>query len=289
VEREKPAAETRRFGVRSLSLPGKLGSATWFLPKYAATHMVSHSTAILVLVSLVASGSFGQTSVATSATPTPLYSAGPTTDYKAAFPNSSDVLRFRRGERYNISDSTLPELGEDSEFLLAELPLTHSKKDPMPFDTSDAVVVGTVTAGQSYLSNDRRDIYSEFNVKLGEIIQNSDAVYLRANDSIDIQRKGGVIRLPSGKVLTRAVVADSMPQIGSRYLLFLKYDQSTQDYAVLNGYQLAGNEVYRLDDLSWNDSRYPELVHPLRSEGVSEYHFLAVVKSMMLSQKGRAN
>jgi hypothetical protein len=139
------------------------------------------------------------------------------------------------------------------------------------------------------LSNDRRDIYSEFKVKLGEIIQNSNTVYLRANDSIDIQRKDGAIRLPSGKVLTRAVLADSMPQLGSRYLLFLKYDQSTQDYAVLNGYQLDGNEVYRLDDLSWNDSRYPELVHPLRSEGVSENHFLANVKSTMLSQKGRAS
>jgi hypothetical protein len=251
--------------------------------------MVSHRTAILVLVSLFPSGSFGQTSGAPSATPAPLYSVGPTTDYKLASPNSSDVLRFRRGERYNISDSTLPELGDDSEVGLVELPRTHSKKDPMPFDASDAVVVGTVTAGQSYLSNDRRDIYSEFKVKLGEIIQNSDAVYLRANDSIDIQRKGGAIRLPSGKVLTRAVLADSKPQLGSRYLLFLKYDENTQDYAVLNGYQLAGSEVYRLDDLSWEDSRYPELVHRLRSEGVSEDQFLVDVKSTMLSEKGRAN
>ena len=96
-------------------------------------------------------------------------------------------------------------LGDDSEVGLVELPLTHSKKDPMPFDTSDAVVVGTVTVGQSYLSNDRRDIYSEFKVKLGEIIQNSNTVYLRANDSIDIQRKDGAIRLPSGKVLTRTM------------------------------------------------------------------------------------
>jgi hypothetical protein len=206
-----------------------------------------------------------------------------------ALPNSSDVLRFRRGERYNIPDSTLPKLGEDSEVGIVDLPATHSKKNPMPFDTNDAVVVGTVTAGQSYLSNDKRDIYSEFKMKVQEIIQASDIVYLRANDSIDIQRKGGAIRLLSGKVLTRAVLADSMPQIGSRYLLFLKYDHSTQDYAVLNAYQLAGNEVYRLDDLSWNDSRYPELVHPLRSEGVSENNFLADVKSTMLSQKGRAN
>jgi hypothetical protein len=74
------------------------------------------------------------------------------------------------------------------------------------------------------------------------------------DDSIDIQRKGGAIRLPSGKVLPRPVLADSMPQIGGRYLLFLKYDQSTEDYSVLMGYQLDGNKVYRLDDLSWNDS-----------------------------------
>jgi hypothetical protein len=183
----------------------------------------------------------------------------------------------------------LPELGEDSEVGIVALPVTHSKKNPMPFDASDAVVVGTVTAGQAYLSNDRRDIYSEFKVKLEEIIQNSDTHYLRASDSIDIQRTGGVIRLPSGKLLTRAVLADSMPQIGSRYLLFVKYDQGTEDYTVLNGYQLAGNEVYRLDDLSWTDSNYRELVHPLRSEGVSEDQFLARAKSTMLSQKRRAS
>jgi hypothetical protein len=240
------------------------------------------------LLSLFTSGSFGQTPVAPSATP-PLYSIGPITDYNAALPNSRDVLRFRRSERYNIPDSAVPELGEDSEVGLVELPPTHSKKDPMPFNASDAVVVGTVTAGQSYFSNDKRDIYSEFKVKLQEIIQNSDIVYLRANDSINIQRKGGAIRLPSSKVLTRAVRADSMPQIASRYLFFLKYDQSREDYAVLNGYQLAGNEVYRLDDLTWTDSNFPELVHPLRSEGVSEDQFLARAKSTLVSQKGKPN
>jgi hypothetical protein len=240
------------------------------------------------LLILFTSGSFCQTPVAPSATP-PLYSIGPITDYNAALSNSRDVLQFRRGERYNISDSTVPELGEDSEVGLVELPPTHSKKNPMPFDASDAVVVGTVTAGQSYFSNDKRVIYSEFKLKLQEIIQNSDTVYLRANDSIDIQRKGGAIRLPSGKILTRALRADSMPQIASRYLLFLKYDQATEDYTVLNGYQLTGNEVYRLDDLTWTDSNFPKLVQPLRSEGVSEDQFLARAKSTLLSQRSKPN
>jgi hypothetical protein len=242
---------------------------------------------LLIVVFLVCSvGSGAQTRPASTPASPPQYSAGPVTDYKAALPNSSDVLRFRRGERYNIPDPTLPELGEDSPVGIADLPATDLEKSPMPFGASDAVVVGAVTAGQSYLSNDKRDLYSEFKLKLQETIKTSNAPYLRAGDSIDIQRKGGAVRLPSGKVLTRAVLADSMPQIGGRYLLFLKYDQGTEDYAVLNGYQLDGNEVYRLDDLSYHDSSYPEIVHLLRKEGMSESEFLARAKSAFLAQGG---
>jgi len=159
----------------------------------------------------------------------------------------------------------------------------------MPFSPSDVVVVGTVTAGQSYLSNDRRNIYSEFKLKLQESIKNSANFYVRARDSITIQRKGGAVRLPSGKVVIRAVMADSMPQTGGRYLLFLKYDQSTEDYSVLMGYQLNGNEVYRLDGLNPEDSNFREVEHLLRKEGVSEGEFLARAKSILLSQESRAN
>jgi hypothetical protein len=202
-----------------------------------------------------------------------------------ALPNPGDVLQFRRGERYNIPNPALPELGEDSEVALWDLPVTHFKKDPMPFYGSDAVVVGTVTAGQSHLSNDRRNLYSEFRLTLKEVVKNSITSYLRAGDSIDVQRKGGAIRLPSGKVLTRAVLTDSMPQIGGRYLLFLKYDPSTQDYAIVMGYLLDDTEVYRLDDLSFEDSNFPQAVHLLRREGVSENEFLARAKSTFVSQK----
>jgi len=207
------------------------------------------------------------------------------TDYSAALPNSSDVVRFRRSERYNIPNPSLPELGENSETAIWDLPETHFQKNPMPFDASDAVVVGTVTAGQTYLSNDKRNIYSEFHLKLQEIVKTPNAAYLRVGDSIDIERKGGAVRLPSGKVLTRAVLADSMPQIGKRYLLFLKYNQDTEDYGVLTGYQLEGNEVYRLDDLNFSESSRQEVIHPLRKEGVSEDQFLARARSTFLSRK----
>ena len=239
--------------------------------------MICRASAVLVLLSVPAFGSSGQTSVATIAAP-PRYSPGPITDYNAALPDSTDVLRSRRGERYNIPDASLPELGENSQTLW-DLPESHFQKSAMPFDTSDAVVVGTVTAGQSYLSNDKRNIYSEFKLKLLETLKTLNVSYLRAGDAIDIQREGGAIRLPSGRVVVRAALADSMPQVGKRHLLFLKYDQGAEDYAVLTGYLLDGDEVYCLDDLSYSESYHGEAVHSLRKEGVSEEQFLVRARS----------
>jgi hypothetical protein len=265
-------------------MKGALGSKSWLMPQRKT---ICSGLAAVVMLGFSTFDAFGQTLVASIATP-PQHSAGPITDYGAALPNLGDVLRFRRGERYNIPNPSLSELGEDSEPGIWELPLSHFGKDAMPFAASDVVVVGTVTAGQSFLSNDRRDIYSEFKFKLEEVVKNSANFYVRMTDSIIVQRKGGAVRLPSGKVLTRGVVADSMPQIGSRYLLFLKYDQSTQDYSVLMGYSLNGNDVYRLDALNPQDASFPQVVHPLHSEGVSETEFLARAKSTLLSQDTRS-
>jgi hypothetical protein len=80
-----------------------------------------------------------------------------------------------------------------------------------------------------------------------------------------------------------------MPRIGARYLLFLKYDSNTQDYSILMGYELAGNEVYRLDELNVDDGNHPEIAHLLRAEGVTEGEFLFRAKSTFVSQKAKAN
>jgi hypothetical protein len=85
----------------------------------------------------------------------------------------------------------VPKLGENSETAIWDLPETHFQKNPMPFDASGAVVVGTVSAGQSYLSNDRRNIYSEFKLKLQEIIKASNAPYLRVADLMTFNAKAG--------------------------------------------------------------------------------------------------
>src|SRR5437016_1195820 len=159
----------------------------------------------------------------TAASSSPQYSYGPITDYNSALPASTDVLRFRRGERYNIRDSSLPELGENSEKTILDLPLSHSENKPLPVEQSDAVVIGKITSGQAYLSNDKRNVYSEFRTAIQEVIKTPNAPFLRAGDSIAIERQGGAIKLPSGKVILRGAAAQSMPLVGGQYLLFLRY------------------------------------------------------------------
>jgi hypothetical protein len=239
---------------------------------------------VLMLVALGGLSPQGSSQTPPSSSP-PLFSAGPITDYKATLPNPGDVLQFRRGERYNI-DSSVPELGEGSDPGIWNLAPSHFRKDAMPFAASDAVAIGTITTGQAYLSNDKRELYSEFKFSLKEVIKNSQAPYLRTGDTIDIQRRGGAVRLPSGKVLTRGAIHESMPRIGTRYLLFLKYDVSTEDYSILMGYELAGNAVYRLDELNFNDGNNPNPAHLLRSEGANESQFLVRARAAFLSQKG---
>ena len=209
----------------------------------------------------------------TASAGTPLYSPGPVTPYTEANKPSSDVLRFRRGERYNSPSSPLPPLGEQSDATLVTEQMGDVYRDPMPFANSDAVVVGEIKDGQAYLSNDKRDIYTEFNVAVQEVIKTPNSPFLWSGDTVAIERNGGAVSLPSGKILIRAANDYSMPLIGKRYLLFLRYNgPSTEDYHLLTAYQLEGKHVYRLDDLDYScaSRHHGNLVRTLREYGSTE-------------------
>jgi hypothetical protein len=158
---------------------------------------------------------------------------------------------------------------------------SHSYLDPFPFSLSDTVIVGQVTTGQAYLSDDKRDIYSEFNVSVQEARTISSAErHIQSGDRVVVERYGGAIRLPSGKVLFGALRDFSMPLVGKRYLLFLKYDPSTEDSHIVTGYQLDGQHTYNLDVHSRSDRNNDKLIHPLREQGEKEEQLLDRVKAL---------
>jgi hypothetical protein len=79
-----------------------------------------------------------------------------------------------------------------------------------------------------------------------------------------------------------------MPQVGKRYLLFLRYNQSAEDFHIVTGYQLEGQHTYMLDELDYahTDRRHETLLHPLREHGDDEERFLSRARAFDISGTG---
>jgi len=247
------------------------------------TLFVNKARAIVLLLFWATVGAVPGAAAQNTQAEAPSYSCGPVTPYSDALPGNADSLRSKRSERYNVPGGAAV-LGEDSEDRWIIFPKSHAVREPFPLDDSDAVVIGTVTGGQAFLSNDERGIYTEFTVSLQEVLAAAPPLSLLSGNTIMAERKGGAIRLPSGKVLARCMAAQSMPLSGRRYLLFLKYRVDTRDFAVNTGYDLEGGAVFNLDDFSAEDDRH-ELNHALHRQTAGQSQFIARVKAAIVAHK----
>src|SRR5439155_5322439 len=91
-----------------------------------------------------------------------------------------------------------------------------------PVRESRVVLIGQIASDAAYLSNDKTGVYSEFTVIAEEVLKNDLAGELLAGSSITITREGGRIRFPSGRLHWYGIGRQSMPRIGSRYVIFLR-------------------------------------------------------------------
>jgi len=237
---------------------------------------ITRFTVVLFFLSANISSHFVYAQAAS--TPAPYKNLGPITDYNSALKNSFDSNHIRKGVRYNIQGQA-PELGENSEQNLFDLPPSHTSKSLSSADYN-TIVIGTVAAGQGYLSSDKRNIYSEFNVAVQEVIKAS-ARSLSAGQSVDIERSGGTIRLPSGKILRRGLLTESMPQVGKRYVFLLQYKEDTDSFILKTGYQLEGDHVYCLDD----NQKDTTVNQPLKEYGVTENQLIEQMKKSVSAGK----
>jgi hypothetical protein len=121
----------------------------------------------------------------------------------------------------------------------------------LPVERSSAVILGEITSAAAYLSEDKTQVYSEFAIRIQAVLKNDTSQNLNADTSIEADRFGGRVRLPSGKIFISAVDNQDMPHIGGRYLLFLTHSNlwggNDQDYHILMGYEIRGGKVFPLD------------------------------------------
>ena len=119
----------------------------------------------------------------------------------------------------------------------------------LPSAQSDAVVIGEVTDAQAHLSNDRTSVYSEFTVRVEEVLKNPNQIALTPSEAIILEREGGAVRFPSGRVQRYRIAHQRMPLVGRQYVLFLKYNNQGGGFSILTGYDLRKDQVIPLDSL----------------------------------------
>ena len=188
----------------------------------------------------------------------------PIVDLGASLPvdEPAKATRARKSKKYN--NKSLSEISEASNVtFLANEALINLPA--LPVDRSSAVLVGEIVDAKAYLSEDRTGVYSEFEVRIQTVFKNNTKQVLGVGKSLVVERFGGRVRLPSGKLFIAAIDNQDMPRVGGKYLLFLTNDfigakHSDEDFNILLGYELKGGKVFSLDRTSSNHpiARYNE-------------------------------
>jgi hypothetical protein len=113
-----------------------------------------------------------------------------------------------------------------------------------PVALSDVIILGHVLNAHAYVSSNKTGIFSEFTLSVETVLKatGSDSVLPGAN--ISVEREGGRIRYPSGRIRWIRFAHEGMPSIGGRYLFFLRRTGQEGVYVILTGYELRAGTVF---------------------------------------------
>lgn len=215
----------------------------------------------------------------------------PIADYSSPLPTDAKerARRQARNKRYDLpsdiksDDVSRFTLKESDAEALFPLSASHPKTESaIPAAESDAIVIGEIAIAQAYLSNDKTSIYSEFTVRVSDVLKDSRPGTLYPGAQIDAERPGGRVRFPSGKILVRAAAyGKNMPQAGKRYILFLKRNDEGQDYSIITGYELQSGRIFPLDKSPQSNSKSGQFAEYEKYAGSDEITFLNDVRTII--------
>jgi len=213
----------------------------------------------------------------------------PLADYDS--PESSDSQerdkRKARNHRYDLSsdikgaDINRFTIKEDGPDISIPLSVSHPKTEPgIPAAESQAIALGEVISAHAYLSNDKTSVYSEFTVRVVDVLKNSSAEPLFSGAQITAERSGGRVRFPSGKTLLRgAPYGKNMPRLGERYVFFLKQNEEGQGYSIITAYQLHSGHIFPLDRSPEADTKSSQFAEYEEYAGMDEAIFIDHVRA----------
>lgn len=160
------------------------------------------------------------------------------------------AARVKKNKRFNIN-SKLPYSLEEQKDGEYSGTLLESEPPPLPI-TSDLIIVGSIQRRQPYLSENITKIYTELSVHIEEILKNNDSYPVYTFEPLIVHREGGAIRMPNGRVFRYLVSDLGIPDVGKRYVLFLKHE-AAGDYKIVSGYELTNKTIIPLETFGDRD------------------------------------
>jgi len=181
-----------------------------------------------------------------------------------------DVVRQERSAAFNDKRPNAPKLDslEPKRGLIYQSAPPYFVRIPaIPVKESDAVVVATVDAVQPYFSGDHTHLYTEFTLTVEEQIKDTSDL-AKAGQSIPIVIRGGRMRLANGKVIEeKPAFTNFAISIGSRYLLFLRYNRTGQYFTVAKSWELKNGGIIPTAHEDQMDEREGKSPYALMTEG----------------------
>ena len=114
----------------------------------------------------------------------------------------------------------------------------------LPVNESDMIVVSQVLGARAHRSENKRSVFSEFDVSVDEVLK-GQSFTVNGPKVIVIERTGGYVRYPGGRKVLFFVQGYGMPTVGTRNVFFLKAVNS--GFRIVTVYELNPDGVLPLD------------------------------------------
>jgi hypothetical protein len=177
----------------------------------------------------------------------------PIADYNAPEPADPEkrAKRKARNERHNNSMMGVkgglnePPSTSDEVVLRNDWEVNTPR---IPAAQSDIVVIGEILDANAYVAADQNGVYSEFTLQIRETLKKDALWAVSPGEVVSVERQGGRVRYPSGRVEWYRIALQELPLTNQRYVLFLK--RMDDSFSILTGYELREGHAYALDSAS---------------------------------------
>lgn len=146
----------------------------------------------------------------------------------------------QRQERYNDIPFGTP--GPEDE-AVAYIPEGRFDFPALPINESDVIVVGQVASSKAHRSENKKNVFSEFEVRVDEVLKGNNVV--SESSMIIVERLGGYLKYPNGRKVLLFIPGFGMPAVGTRNVFFLK--NLSPGFSIVTAYELNPNGILALD------------------------------------------